>query len=406
MKGFLNRLARSIIATADVIARLTEDQPSDKTLPRAGSDNRITNEHSLEDEEPLRTEVVTQPKQVLVRSEPPRSGPFSDPLREKASADQSQTIVHPDDIAAEPEASPEEHWISFADTTDLAESDIYLDTTYTTGPGLNEIDSEESPLLSTDGLNDANVLLNPGPELPAANPAAALVGGNPQVASEGEESLGRQYSGFDISLSDLEKRSESTWQEDSEPPYASTVRQESEPLGQALFQEAVQEIERDQASLAFDLTLTDLEDRQQSTWYDPSKDTPAEESTNSPTNLPTCVNEDPKSRISPQVTSFSQQASTANPGRQGERRPQEAPDDYWVFHRTQLRPDGLEELQLRDSGAQAWDLHCDHEDYIWALDGVGYFDNIWNVEGFFESMVGEAEDRYYEALYWSEYQGE
>jgi len=122
--------------------------------------------------------------------------------------------------------------------------------------------------------------------------------------------------------------------------------------------------------------------------------------------LPTCVNEDPKSRISPQVTSFSQQASTANPGRQGERRPQEAPDDYWVFHRTQLRPDGLEELQLRDSGAQAWDLHCDHEDYIWALDGVGYFDNIWNVEGFFESMVGEAEDRYYEALYWSEYQGE
>jgi hypothetical protein len=406
MKGFLNRIARSIIATADVIARLTEDQPSDKTLPRSGSDNGITNEHGFADREPLPTEDITQPKQVLGRSEPATSGTFSDPLRETDSADQSQTIVQSYDSAAEPEASSEEGWISFADTTDLVESDIYLVTTCTKGPGLNEIDFEESPLLSNDGLNDANVFLNPGPELPADTPAAALVGGNPQVAFEGEANLGRHYSGFDISLSDLEKRSESTWQEDSEPPYATTVQPESEPLAQALFQEAVQEIERGQASLEFDLTLTDLEDRQQSTWYDLSKTTPAEESTDSPTNYPTCVNEDPKSRTSFQVTPFSHQASTANPGTQGERRLQEAHHDCWVFRRIQLRPDGLEELQLRESGDLAWDLHYDNEDYIWALDNVGYFDNIWNVEGFFESMVGEAEDSYYEALYWSENQGE
>lgn len=406
MKGFLNRIARSIIATAEVIARLTEDQPADKTWPRAGSDNGIENEYSFEGKESLPTEVATQPKQLLVRSEPPTSGLCPDPLREKSSADQSQIIAQPDDSAAEPETSPEEDWISFAETTDLVESDIYLDTTCTTGPELNEIDSEESHLLPTDGLNDANVLLNPGSELPADTPAAALAGGNPQVASVGEASLGREYSGFDISLSDLETRSESTWQEVSEPPYASTVQPDSKPFGQALFQEAVQEIERGQASLEFDLAFTDLKDRQQSTWYDPSKTSPTEESTTSPNNFPPCVNEGPKSRNSPRETSFSQQASTANPGIQGASRPQEAPDDYWVFRRIKLRPDGLEELQLRESGALAWDPHCDHEDYIWALDGVGYFDNIWNVEGFFESMVGEAEDRYYEALYWSENQGE
>lgn len=406
MKNFLNRIARSIIATADVIARLTEDQPADKTWPRAGSDNGIKNEHSFEGKESLPTEVATQPKQLLVRSEPPISGPFPDPQREKASADQSQAIAQPDDSAAEPEESPEEDWISFADTIDIVESGIYLDTTCTRGSELHEVDSGESPLLSTDGLNDANVLLNPGSELPADTPAASLSGGNPQVASESETSLGRHYSGFDISLSVLEERSESTWQEDSEPPYASTVQPESELIGQALLQGAVQGIERGQASLEFDLALNDLEDRQQSTWYDPSKAAPAEESITSPTNFPPCVNEVPESRTSPQATSFSQQASTANPSIQGSRRPQETPDECWVFRRIMLHPDGLEELKLRESGALAWDLYWDHEDYIWALDGVGYFDNIWNVDGFFETMVGEAEDRYYEALYWSEYYGE
>lgn len=181
MKNFLNRIARSIIATADVMARLTEDQPADKTWPRAGSDNGIKNEHSFEGKESLTTEVATQPKQLLVRSEPPTSGLFPDPLREKASADQSQIIAQPDDSAAEPETSPEEDWISFADTNDLFESDIYLDTTCTTGLGLNEIDSEESHPLPTDGLNDANVLLNPGSELPADTPAASLSRGIPRL---------------------------------------------------------------------------------------------------------------------------------------------------------------------------------------------------------------------------------
>jgi hypothetical protein len=337
---------------------------------------------------------------------PPISTSFPDPLRDEGFADQSKPITLPDDTAAEPEVSPEENLISFADTTDLYESDIDLDTKCTTGLCLNEIDTKESPNQSTDGLIVANSLPNPELQLPAHAPAASLVGENPQVASAGETRAGSQYSGFDISLSDLEEKFESTWQEDSQPPYVSTVQPESEPPAPALYEESVEGIERGQASHEFDLTLTDLEVRQQSTWYDSPTDAPAEKSTTSPTDVESGVNEDHKSRLDSQVTSFSQQASTQSPGIQGAANLHEAIDNYWVSRRIKLRPDGLEELQLRQSGALAWDLRWDPEDYIWALDGVGYFDNIWNFEGFFESMVGEAEDRCYEALHWSEYQDE
>jgi hypothetical protein len=406
MKNFLNRITRSIITAADAIARLTEDQSFGKTSPRAGSITGIRDEQSYEDKESLPTGAVTQSKQDIICSEPPTSGPFADPLREEVSANQSQPTPQPDDSTAEPGASPEEDCISFADTTDLFESDSCLDTKSTTVLGLNEIDCEESPLQSTDGLNVANVLLNPEPELPAHAPAVALVGENPQDASERHTTSGRQYSGFDISLSDLEERSESTWQEDSQPPYVSTVQPESEPLGQALYEEAVEGTQRGQASLELELALTDLEVRQQSTWYDSSKAASAEKSTTSPTSFEPSVHEDLKSKLEPQVTSFPQHASTQRPGIQGAVNLHEATDDYWVFSSIKLRPDGLEEVQLRQSGALAWDLRWDPEDYIWALDSVGYFDNIWNVEGFFESMVGEAEDRLYEDLYWSEYQDE
>lgn len=152
--------------------------------------------------------------------------------------------------------------ISFADTTDLYESYIDLDTKCTKGPCLNEIDTEEIPNQSTDGLIVANSLPNPELQLSAHAPAASLVGEKPQVASAGKTRAGSQYSGFDISLSDLEEKFESTWQEDSQPPYVSTVQPESEPPAPALYEEAVEGIERGQASHEFDLTLTDLEVRQ------------------------------------------------------------------------------------------------------------------------------------------------
>lgn len=338
MKRFLNRIARSIITTADAIARLNDDQSSDAPTPRVGSVNGIRDEQSCKDKESLPTEAATQSQQNFVRSEPPISTSFPDPLRDEGFADQSKPITLPDDTAAEPEVSPEENLISFADTTDLYESDIDLDTKCTTGLGLNEIDTKESPNQSTNGLNVANSLPNPELQLSAHAPAASLVGENPQVASAGETRAGSQYSGFDRSLSDLEEKFESTWQEeDSQPPYVSTVQPESEPPAPALYEEAVERIERGQASHEFDLTLTDLEVRQQSTWYDSPTDAPAEKSTTSPTNVESGVNEDHKSRLDSQVTSFSQQASTQSPGIQGAANLHEAIDNYWVSRRIELR---------------------------------------------------------------------
>lgn len=406
MKRFLNRIARSIITAADAIARLTADQSSDAPSPRVGSVNGIRDEQSRKKNESLRTDAATHSQQKFFRSEPPISISFPDPLRDRDLADQSPPIAQPDDTTAEPEVSPEEDWISFSDTTNLFESDIDLDTKCTTGPGLNEIDAEESPHQSTDGLFVANSLPSPELQLPADAPAASLVGENSEFASAGETRVGSQYSAFDIALSDLEEKFESTWQEDSLPPYVSTVHPESEPPAPALYEKAVEGIGRCQASQEFDLTLTDLEVRQQSTWYEFPNDASAEKSTTSPTNVESGVNKDRKSKLDYQATSSSLQASTTSPGIQSVANINEAPYDYRKFRRIYLRPDSLEELQLRQSGALAWDLRCDPEDYIWAIDGVGYFDNIWNVEGFFESMVGEAEDRYYEALYWSEYQDE
>jgi len=167
---------------------------------------------------------------------------------------------------------------------------------------------------------------------------------------------------------------------------------------------AVEEIERAQPCHEFDLDLADLEVRQQSTWQDSTREVSAEKSTTSSTNIGSGDKKDCKPRIDSQVNSFAQQGSVLRPVIQGPVSLHETLDDYSSFRIIKLRPDGLEELKLRQSGILAWDLRWDPEDYIWAIDGVGYFDNIWNVEGFFESMVDEAEDRCYEALYWTEYQ--
>ena len=406
MKRFLNRIARSIITAADAIARLTADQSSDAPSPRVGSINGIRDEQSRKENESLRTEAATHSQQNFFRSEPPISRSIPDPLRDGDFADQSPPIAQPDVTDAEPEVSPKEDCISFPDTTNLFESDIDLDTKCTTGPGLKELDAEETPHQSTDGLFVANSL--PGPELqfPADAPAEPLVEENSQVASAGETRVGSKYSGFDIALSDLEEKFESTWQEDSLPAFASTVQPESEHPAPAIYAKSVEGIGRSQASHEFELTLTELEVRQQSTWYESPSDSPVEKSTTSPANVESGVKEDHKSQLDYQETSSSQQVSTKSAGIESVANINEAPKDYRKFRKIYLRPDSLEELQLRQSGALAWDLRCDPEDYIWAIDGVGYFDNIWNVEGFFESMVGEAEDRYYEALYWSEYQDE
>lgn len=406
MKRFLNRIARSIITAADAIARLTADQSSDAPSPRVGSVNGIRDEQSRKEKESLPTDAATHSQQIFFPSEPPISTSFPDHPLDEDFADQSSTIPQTDDTAAKPEVLPEEDWIAFSDRTNLFESDIELDTKRTTGLGLNENDAEESPRQSTDGLICANSLLSPNLQLPGYTLPTSLVGENSQVASAGETRVGSKYTGFDIALSDLEEKFESTWQEDSLPPYVSTVQPESELPAPALYAKAVEGVGRSQASHEFELTLTDLEVRQKSTWYESPNDAPAEKSTTSPANVESGVNEDHKSKLDYQETSSSEQVSTTSAGIQSESNFNEAPYHYRKFRKIYLRPDSLEELQLRQSGALAWDLRCDPKDYIWAIDGVGFYDNIWNVEGFFESMVGEAEDRYYEALYWSEYQDE
>ena len=406
MKRFLNRIARSIITAADVIAKLTDDQPSLAPSARRGGANDIRDEQSCKDKDSLSTEAPTQSRQDLIHSEPPTSTSLPNLVRDEGFADHSQPIGRSDDSSDGPEVSPEEDWISFADINEVFESNISLDTNFTTGPGLNEIHDEESPVQSTAELDVANPFRISEPLPPIHASTVSLVRENPQVASAGETSAGSQYSGFDISLSDLEQKSETTWQEDSQPTYDSTVQSESEPPSLLLYEEAVEEIERAQASHKFDLDLADLEVRQQSTWQVSPREAPGDKSTTSPTNIGSGDKEDCKSRIDQQVNSLAQQGSILRPVIQGAATLHEALDDYSLFRRIKLRPDGLEELNLRQSGALAWDLRWDPEDYIWALDGVGYFDNIWNVEGFFESMVGEAEDRYYEAIYWSEYQGD
>lgn len=404
MKRFLNRIARSIITAADAISKLTDDQPSLAPSARRDSSNDIRDDQSCQDKDSRSTEARTQSQQDFIRSEPPRFTSLPDLLRNDGFADPSQPTDRCDDIQDEPEVTPEEDWISFADTNELFDSNISLDTNPTTGPGLNQIHTEESPVQSTAELDVASGLRDSEPLLPIHASTASLVGENSQVASASETSVGSQYSNFDISLSDLEEKSESTWEEAPQPTYGPTIQSEFEPPGLPRYEEAVEEIERAQPYHEFDLDLADLEVRQQSTWQDSTREVSAEKSTTSSTNIGSSDNRDCKPRIDSQVNSLAQQGSVLRPVIQGPVSLHETPDDYSSFRIIKLRPDGLEELKLRQSGILAWDLRWDPEDYIWALDGVGYFDNIWNVEGFFESMVGEAEDRFYEALYWTEYQ--
>ena len=404
MKRFLNRIARSIITAADAIAKLTDDQPSLAPSARRDSSNDIRDDQSCQDKDSRSTEALTQSQQDFIRSEPPRFTSLPDLLRNDCFADPSQPTGRCDDILDEPEVTPEEDWISFADTNELFHSNISLDTNPATGPGLNQIHTEESPVQSTAELDVASGLRDSEPLLPIHASTASLVEENSQVASASETSVGSQYSDFDISLSDLEEKFEATWQEDSQPTYGSTIQSEFESPSLPRYEEAVEEIERAQASHEFDLDLADLEVRQQSTWQESAREVSAEKSTTSSTNIGSGDKKDCKPRIDSQVNSFAQQGSVLRPVIQGPVSLHETLDDYSSFRIIKLRPDGLEELQLRQSGILAWDLRWDPEDYIWALDGVGYFDNIWNVEGFFESMVGEAEDRCYEALYWNEYQ--
>jgi hypothetical protein len=403
MKRFLNRIARSIITAAGVVARLTDDQSSQTPSSSRDGANDIRDEQSFKDKDPLSTEAPTQSQQDFISSEPPRSTYLPDLLRDDGLADQSQPTRRCDDILDESEATPEEDWISFADTNKLFESNISLDTNPTTAPGLNQIHTEESPVQSNAELDVASGLLDSEPLLPIHASTASLVEEISLVASASETSVGSPYSDFDISLSDLEEKFEATWQEDAQFTYGSTIQSEFEPPGLPRYEEAVEEIERAQASHEFDLDLADLEVRQQSTWHDYPSDAAAEKPFTLPTNVESGDDKDRKSSLDSKVNSNAQLGSIYRPGIQGVASLHEPLDDHSVFRRIKLRPNGLEELKLRQSGALTWDHRWDPEDYIWALDGVGYFDNIWNVEGFFESMVGEAEDRYHEALYWSEY---
>lgn len=211
MKRFLNRIARSIITAADVIAKLTDDQPSLAPSATRDSSNDIRDGQSCQDKDSRSTEALTQSQQDFIRSEPPRFTSLPDLLRDDGFADYSQPTGRCDDILDEPEVTPEEDWISFADTNELFESNISLDTNPTTGPGLNQINTEESPVQSTAELDVASGLRDSEPLLPIHASTASLIEENSQVASASETSVGSQYSDFDISLSDLEEKFEATW---------------------------------------------------------------------------------------------------------------------------------------------------------------------------------------------------
>ena len=400
MKRFLNRIARSITTVADAIARLTDDQFTESRRIKGATINDIREDPNHEDENSLLAAGTNRSQQDFIRTELATTAFLPQRLQDEGFTEQSQPIAQPDDGKGENEVSSEKYWLSFEDSSDSFQSDISLDTKHPTDPGLDEIGTDESPVQYSDWQNVANASLVSAIQLPIDNQAASPVGESPQHGYAGETSAESQYLGFDISLCDLEEKSESTWQEDPQP-YVSLVQ----PIAERADLE-LECIEPGQASNEFDIAFADLAVRQQSTWHESRNETPAQKSTTPLTNIESDTSDDHKSKPISQANSSSQQGSTTSAGIQGAASLHEAPDDYWVFRRINLRPDGLEELQLRQSGALAWDFPCDPEDYIWALDGVGYFDNIWNVEGFFESMIGEAEDRYCEALYWFEYPGD
>lgn len=405
MKRFLNRIARSLIAAADIVVRLTDDQSSQAPSPKRGGTNGSRDEQSLKDKDSPSTETTTQSQQHLIRAESSASTSLLEFPRNKGPADPSQSIAKADDDLNEPEASPQKAHTSFADANSLFESEFPLDTNCATGSAANELHAEESFFQSTDELNIGSTLPSSEPLLPIHAPAAPLVRENPQTIPVNDRSAGSQYLCFDISLSDLEEKFESTWEAHSHPPYGTTIQRESEPPDIPLYEKTIEEIERAQAPHEFDLDLADLEVGQLNR-HDSPRISAAEKPSTSSTNIESGGNKDHKPSLEPKLSSFAQQGSIYGPNIQNTTSFHDAFDDYSGFHRIKLRPDGLEELKLRQSGALRWDTRWDPEDYIWALDGVGYFDNIWNVEGFFESMVDRVQDRRLESLYWHECQGD
>ena len=401
MKNFLNRVARSILSAADAIARLTDDQSSDSRMAKKANINEVREQPNYEDENTPSTEDVNRLQQDFICTDPSIPELLPEPL----FTENSQPITQPDDDAGEPGDLADENWISFEDSSDLVQSEISLETNCPTGLGLDEIDSDESPAQCSDCRIVANASLISDLHPPIDSEAASLSGDNTQVPYAAGACAQTQHLRFDISLHDLEKKSEATWQEEFKP-YFSAVQPVVEFEDLEHHEEVLDGVGPGQLSHEFDMGLADLEVRQQSTWYEPQNEIFTEKPTTSPTNFKSGVADIHKSKLDSQADLGSQQVSTRSAGIQGGQRLPEVPHDYWEFTRIKLRPDDLLELKLRQSGALTWGLCCDPEDYIWALDGVGYFDNIWNVEGFFESMVDEAQDRYCEAIYWSEDSGE
>ena len=401
MKNFLNRVARSILSAADAIARLTDDQSSDSRIAKKAINNDIREQQNCEGENTLSAEDVNHLQHDFIYTDPSIPELLPEPL----FTENSQPITQPDDDASEPGVLADENWILFEDSSDLIQSDISLETNCSTGLGLDEIDSDESPAQCSDSRTINKASLISDLHLPIDSEAASPSGDNAQVPYAAGAYAQTQHLDFDISLNDLEKKSEATWQEGFKP-YFSAAQPVIAFEDMEHHKEALYVFGPVQLSHEFDMGLADLEVRQQSTWYEPQNEIFTEKPNTSPINYGSSDADIYKSKLDSQANLLSQQVSPRNADIQGEQSPPDVPDDYWELHRIKLRPDDLLELKLRQSGALAWSLRCDPEDYIWALDGVGYFDNIWNVEGFFESMVDEAQDRYCEALYWSEDSGD
>lgn len=393
MKRLINRIAQSIITAADLVAKLTEHQAAPSPPERI--DNHKSDPTKGPKQQP--PEPIHQEAHIFIN--------FSEHHCIEGQTENTHSSGNKNENKDEHQASRGDIEAPLAEKSELLKPNTSHVTDITTSPTHND-DNAEANNVQSSAIQDIESGDGNFEQLLPSHPSnGSPIQENFQVASNNKTTAGSQFTGFDISLLDLKKKSESTWQEAPQANHDSTIQSENNPPGFPLNEEPVEEIERPEEFLEFDLDLADLQFRQQSTWQRPPKEAPTEKTNTPPTKTGIDDIEEPKHRIDSRAISISQRSSTLRPSIQsGTARPHEPLDDYSPFHTIKLRPDGLQELKLRQSGTLAWDPCWDPEDYIWALDGVGYFDNIWNIEGFFESMVGEAEDRHFEALSWFEYE--
>lgn len=405
MRRFLDRVARSIITAADVIARLIEDQSSDRRTTKRANTNVISDQPKCDGTDSHSKENPKQSQQASFCTDQSILAVLPGSPRDEGSTEESQPIIKSNIKAGERGVLADENWIPLKESTDSFHSDISLEANCPTGPGLDEIVADERPSQFSDRQSVTRSSPTSKSQLPVdSETSASLVGEDRDLSASGACAQ-TQHLEFDISLRDLEEKSKSTWQEGFHA-YISPVQSQFKHEDLEHHEEVHESTGHGQDSHLFDIGLNDLEIRQQSTWHESQNSIRAEKTTPSLSNRETGLGEIHELKLDSRVESDTQYVSKRSAGIQAEESPLEVTDEYWEVPRSNLRPYGLEELQLRESGALTRSHYYDPEDYIWALDGAGYFDNIWNIEGFFESMVDEIQDRHHDALYWAEESGD